>query len=356
MLRLGEHRRVRERDELVGISPVIDPAICREQSVLRHLELLGGGRDEQRAQLQRSVLHRVACHERHAARVAPEIDRRERRIARDDVDVARKYSQGLRRDRGEHVVGALTDLRRTAHDRHAAAAIDADLRSGVGHLVPVDRQPGTGDVGAAGESQALSPTERAAALRESGCPLQRVEALAKPHRRDAKLVDGAAVGGLQDRLAVLKGVETEVLGDLVELALESVTRLRRSVAALRTAWRLVRVHADAIELVRRDAVGHGEQGAGVIRRRDAVRRVRAAVEPALVMHRRDRAVLLHTGADAHLHRVAAAVGVEHLLAIERDLHRAPSTDREERGRELVAEGIALPAKGATVRCRDDADA
>src|SRR5206468_11419882 len=63
-----------------------------------------------------------------------------------------------------------------------------------------------------------------------------------------------------------------------------------------------------------------------------------------------------TGADAHLHRVAAAVGVEHLLAIERDLHRAPSTDREERGRELVAEGIALPAEGATVRCRDDADA
>jgi len=42
----------------------------------------------------------------------------------------------------------------------------------------------------------------------------------------------------------------------------------------------------------------------------------------LVRDRDDLAVLLHAGSDAHLHRVPAAVRVEDLLAVERDLHRA----------------------------------
>ena len=127
-------------------------------------------------------------------------------------------------------------------------------------------------------------------------------------------------------------------------------------AALRTARRLVRVDAHAIELVRWDAVGDGQQRAGVIGGRDPVRRVRTAVEPALVMHCRDLAVLLHAGADAHLHRVPAAVCVEDLFSVERDLHRSPRAHRKQRGRELVAERIALAAERAAVRGRDHADA
>ena len=74
------------------------------------------------------------------------------------------------------------------------------------------------------------------------------------------------------------------------------------------------------------------------------------------MHRRDLAVLLHAGPDAHLHRVPAAVRIEDLLAVQRDLHRSPRAHRKQRGRELVAERIALAAERAAVRGRDHADA
>src|SRR5207245_3116466 len=62
------------------------------------------------------------------------------------------------------------------------------------------------------------------------------------------------------------------------------------------------------------------------------------------------------GADAHLHRMPAAVRVEDLLAVERDLHGTSRAHGEERRSELVAERIALAAERATVRRRDHADA
>src|SRR5205823_6575812 len=219
-----------------------------------------------------------------------------------------------------------------------------------------DGQPRARDVRAAGEADALAASELPAPLRVVRRALQRIEAFTQTHRSDAEVVDGAAVRRLQDRLPVLERIEAEVLGDLVDLAFKPVARLRRAMPALRTARGLVRIDPDAVELVCRDAVGDREQRAGVIGGRDAVRRVGAAVEPALVVHGGDLAVLLDAGADAHLHRMPAAMRVEDLLAVERDLHRTARADRKQRGRELVAERIALAAERAAVRRRDDADA
>src|ERR671937_184763 len=79
------------------------------------------------------------------------------------------------------------------------------------------------------------------------------------------------------------------------------------------------------------------------------------IEVRLVVDRGDGAVAPHSGPDPHLHRMAAAVGVEDLLAVERDLDRTAGLHRQPARRELVSEGIGLAAERAAVRRRDDAD-
>ena len=54
--------------------------------------------------------------------------------------------------------------------------------------------------------------------------------------------------------------------------------------------------------------------------------------------------------------MATAMGVEDLLAIERELHRTLRAQREETRRELVRERIALPAERPAVGRRDHPDA
>ena len=81
--------------------------------------------------------------------------------------------------------------------------------------------------------------------------------------------------------AQVGGIDPERDGDLVELDLEPEARLRRAVAALGSAGRLVGEGPAAAETVARDVVGDGLQRAGVEGRGDAVAAVRAAVEERL---------------------------------------------------------------------------
>ena len=73
------------------------------------------------------------------------------------------------------------------------------------------------------------------------------------------------------------------------------------------------------------------------------------------MQRGDPAVAVKPVLTSISDRVAAAVGVEDLLARERDLHRAVGDDRELGRGELVREEVALAAEAAADRRRDHAD-
>ena len=100
------------------------------------------------------------------------------------------------------------------------------------------------------------------------------------------------IGRLRERLGQVapphvRGVEAELLGGLVDLALHGEARLRRAVAALGAARRLVREDAGALELVRGDLVRHRLERAGIERRRHAVGAVGAAVEPGAEVHAGD---------------------------------------------------------------------
>ena len=321
MLALGDVRRLDEGELLLRISQVVHAPERGAEPIGGNAELFRCGLEQQRAQLHRRVLDGVAGHHRDAARVRAEVDRCERCVSGHDVHVLGEDAERLGGDRREHVVRALPDLRGAAHHGHAAAAVDADLRARVRHRIPVDRQTRARDVRAAGDADALALRQALALRVPAGRLSHRLQAIAEAHGRDAQVVHGAAVRRLQHPQPVLDRVEAELRRDLVELALERVPRLCGAVTALRAARRLVRVHAHAVELVGGDPVGHRHERAGVVGGRDAVRGVGAAVEVALEMHRGDLAVLLHPGAQVHLHRMAAAMRVKDLLAVERELHR-----------------------------------
>ncbi len=180
-------------------------------------------------------------------------------------------------------------------------------------------------------------------------------ALRQTDGADAQIVRCQRFGLLDDPEAQLGRILDERLGNLVELNLLTEPALRRPMAALGAARRLVREDAAALKLIRGDVIRHRLQRAGVEGARDAVRAVRAAVEQRLHAHRRDRAVTFHAGLDAHQHRMAPAVAVEHLFARQADLHRAIEHQRGLRDDDFVVERIALAAEAAAVRRRDDAD-
>ncbi len=123
------------------------------------------------------------------------------------------------------------------------------------------------------------------------------------------------------RSAHLRGIETQLFSDLVELNLQRITRLRRAVPALWSARRLVGEDTQAIEFVTRHFVSHRLQRARVKRARDAVASVSPAVEKRFEMHRGNRAVFFHPGLDLHQHRMAATMTVEDFFARQRALHR-----------------------------------
>ena len=127
-------------------------------------------------------------------------------------------------------------------------------------------------------------------------------------------------------------------------------------AALGAAGRLVREDPGRVVAVRRELVGAGEELPGVVRRDEAERAVGAAVDEDARVHALHAALPVGGRPVGHLHRVAAPVRVEDLLAGPEHLHRAPRQGGQLRHAELEAEGVALAAEGPPERRLDDSDA
>src|SRR5687768_204375 len=94
-------------------------------------------------------------------------------------------------------------------------------------------------------------------------------------------------------LTNLRRIERQLFGNLIELDLDSVTWLRRAMAALWTTRRLIREYAHALKLVTRHVVCDCLQCARVERARDAVAAIGAAIQERLEMHSGNRAIFLN---------------------------------------------------------------
>src|SRR5690606_38721517 len=101
----------------------------------------------------------------------------------------------------------------------------------------------------AADATVLGHLTLAAALLPTGALDHLLDACAEAHRADAQEVGGQRVARREVVEPQLRRVEAEVAGDLVELHLEREARLRRAVAALGPARRLVGEEARAAEVV-----------------------------------------------------------------------------------------------------------
>ncbi len=356
MARLGAHHCLREAQAHPGVAGVEHPAAGEDQAPGRHRQLLGHRAGDERAGPLGGLERGVADHQGDARRVAAEVHRRQVGVGDAEPDVGEIDPQHLGDHRGEHRIGALANLGLAAEHRDGAGAVELQLHRRLRHVVPVDRQPGAAQVGAAGQPQAAPARQAPVAFAEAAAGHHRLDAGPQAHRADAQPVGGDGAGLGEHAAAQVGGVDAQVAGDLVELDLEAEARLRRAVAPLRPAGGLVGEDPHSFEAVGRQLVGHRLQGAGVVGRGDAVAAVGAAVERRLQVLRGDRAVAPHAGAQPHQHRVAAAVAVEDLLAAERHLHRAAEAQRHLRRHDLVVERVALAAEAAAVRAGDHPDA
>src|SRR5439155_11827155 len=125
------------------------------------LQLLGHGLEDGAPHLAGRVENGVTCHKRHPTGVAAEVDGTQVRVPGHHADVLRLDAQLLGGDVGEQRVAALPDVGYPAVDRDAAAAVDLELRAGVRHVVPIDRQPGAADVTAQRQANALAELQLA---------------------------------------------------------------------------------------------------------------------------------------------------------------------------------------------------
>ena len=177
--------RLGERHPALAILGIEYAAVREGQPLDRHLELFRRMEREDLAGALRGLQRRVPGHERDAARVAAEVDRGEVGVARDDDDVERIDAEDFGDDVGEDRIRSLSDFRRAAEHRDAAAPVAFQLHARMRHVVPVDRQAGARDVARAGEPDATPFGQ----LTEFLLPLRSlddfVDALAETHRAHA---------------------------------------------------------------------------------------------------------------------------------------------------------------------------
>src|SRR5204862_7527041 len=106
-----------------------------------------GQRDRQELARALSGLNgSMTGHERNAAGIATQINRRQIRIGSDHANVERIDSQDFGDDVGKDRIRTLSDIDRAAHHAHATLTIKSKLHARLRHVVPIDRQTRTTNI------------------------------------------------------------------------------------------------------------------------------------------------------------------------------------------------------------------
>src|SRR6185436_5460935 len=150
-------------------------------------------------------------------------------------------------------------------------------------------------------------------------------------------------------------IQLQLLGDLVQVNFQSITRLWCPVSSLRTTRRLVGKRAQPLKLITRHVIGDSLQGTGVERAGHPVTAVCPAIKIRLEMHPGDGAVILHSRLNVHQDWMASAVAIEDFLARERHLDWSARHHRELTYHHFVIERVALAAKAAAIWRSDYTD-
>src|ERR1700680_279875 len=116
------------------------------------------------------------------------------------------------------------------------------------HVIPVDGGARAGEMARDREAHAVAGL--AFAVLKTRILHDEISALFEATRRDPQPVHGACHGLDEVALLHFHRVDAEVVRDLFEMELDGESRLRCAVTALRSAWRLIREDAAALEAIR----------------------------------------------------------------------------------------------------------
>ena len=291
----------------------------------------------------------MADHERHARRIAAEVYRCQVGVADTQAYIFQIDAQDLGDHNGKYAVRALSDFSLAAKDRNVAAAIQFNLDARLRHVIPINGQAGTRHVSAACQPKSMAFRQLPVTLFPAASPDDGLDTLFQSNRPDLQPVCRDRIRFQEVPQAQLCRVDSQSVSRLVQLNLEAESRLRRSMTSLGSARRFVGKSACALEPVIRQFIGRRLQCTRVVSAGHAITAVCATIECRSQMLRGHRAVFLESGLQMHLHRMAAAVAVEHFLPGQRDLGGPAQLERQFGNHDFMIKRIALATECATVR-------
>src|SRR5260370_718477 len=277
--------------------------VSKAQSFFRYFQFFRNGVGNDRFSAFRSLQCRVSRHQRDAARIGTEIHGAEVGVTGKQPNVKRVDAQNFGNNSSKNIVRSLTDLRRTAENAYAAAAVEFELNSRMRHFVPVDGKTGAGQISGASQPYPAAFRKFAEFFLPSGDFDDAANTFCKIDGSKAEEICSHGVWRFHDAEPQVGRVNLELFSDLVELDFLAETRLRSTMPALGPAGRLVRESAAALIAIARNVIGGGLQCSGVERARNSVGAIRAAVNQCLKMQSGNRTVLLDAGLEFHQDRV-----------------------------------------------------
>ncbi len=147
----------------------------------------------------------------------------------------------------------------------------------------------------------------------------------------------------------LKGIDIQLSCNLFQLHLNGESWLGSSVPPLGSTGRFVGKHTNTLKLVSRKLIRDCLQSTRVINRCESIAAVPAAIEKGSEVHGLQGAVLLHPGANPHLHWMSTPVDIKRLLPGQGIFYRPTGHHGELGSANFVRERIALPAKSSSHR-------
>src|SRR5258708_7753761 len=329
--------------------------VSKAQSFFRYFQFFRNGVGNDRFSAFRSLQCRVSRHQRDAARIGTEIHGAEVGVTGKQPNVKRVDAQNFGNNSSKNIVRSLTDLRRTAENAYAAAAVEFELNSRMRHFVPVDGKTGAGQISGASQPYPAAFRKLAEFFIPVGDFDNAANTVGKIDGPKVEEICSHGVWRFHDAEPQLRRVNLELFGDLVELDFLAETRLRSTMPALGPAGRLVRESAAALVKIAWDMIRGRLQRAGVERASNSVRAIRPAVNQCLKMHSGDRAIHLDAGLEFHQDGMATTVTIENFFACEADLNRPIEDECGLGDNNFVIEGITLSAETSAVGCGDHAD-
>ena len=295
---------------------------------------------------------RIPSHESHAARVRPNINRRQICVRRNHPHPRQRASERFGRDLRRHSVRSLANFRRTRVDHNSTIAINLDVHRRVRHIRPDNRIRRPAHIVTASDPQPAALAQLAFPL----LPTRTLDSLLNAFRQtialDPQPIHRNTRRLQQIALPDLRRIHPNLCCQLIQLRFEGKSHVHRSMPSHRPTRRLIGQHPVSVILNVGNVIQRPEQRPRVQNGHHAVRAVRSAILYHASLHGSDAPILLHSSLQIDDGARPPAMRPEHLLARIGDLHRSLRLSRRNCRDDLQRNHFTLAAESAAYQRLD----